>query len=308
VTDTAPRIAIAPATTRGWLADAVAAGGGIVVQPEDATGLVWAETSDPGGLAAMLDVHPNLGWIQLPYAGVEPYRELIMDRPERQWTCGKGVYAEPVAEHALALALALFRRIGVYARARTWTRGTGHNLLGASVTIVGGGGIAESLLRLMGPFGCTTTVVRRHPVEMPGAARVVGIDALDAALEGAGLVVVALALTPETAGLMDRRRLDLIGPDGVLVNVARGGHVVTGDLVAALTGGSLGGAGLDVTDPEPLPDGHPLWELPNVIITPHTANTPEMGAALLADRVTDNVRRYAAGEPLVGPVDPELGY
>jgi phosphoglycerate dehydrogenase-like enzyme len=84
--------------------------------------------------------------------------------------------------------------------------------------------------------------------------------------------------------------------------------VVTDDLVAALRDGPLGSAGLDVTDPEPLPDGHPLWDVPNAIVTPHTANTPEMAVPLLAARVTDNVRRWAAGEPLVGPVDPAAGY
>ena len=93
-----------------------------------------------------------------------------------------------------------------------------------------------------------------------------------------------------------------------LVNVARGRHVVTDDLVTALRDGVIGGAGLDVTDPEPLPDGHPLWSLPNCIITPHVGNTPEMAVPLLAERVAANVRRFAAGEELLGPVDADLGY
>jgi phosphoglycerate dehydrogenase-like enzyme len=92
------------------------------------------------------------------------------------------------------------------------------------------------------------------------------------------------------------------------VNVARGPHIVTDDLVAALRDGAIGGAGLDVTDPEPLPEGHPLWSLPNCIITPHVANTPDMAQPLLAERITQNVRRFGRGEELIGPVDPELGY
>ena len=92
------------------------------------------------------------------------------------------------------------------------------------------------------------------------------------------------------------------------MDVARGRHVVTDDLVAALRDGALGSAGLDVTDPEPLPPGHPLWDLPNVIVTPHTANTEEMAEPLLSARVTENVRRWAAGEPLIGLVDPAAGY
>ena len=93
-----------------------------------------------------------------------------------------------------------------------------------------------------------------------------------------------------------------------LVNVARGRHIVTDDLVWALQHGVIGGAALDVTDPEPLPVGHPLWSLPNCIVTPHVGNTPEMAVPLLAERITTNVRRFAVGEPLVGPVHVELGY
>ena len=93
-----------------------------------------------------------------------------------------------------------------------------------------------------------------------------------------------------------------------LINVARGAHVVTDDLVVALRSRQIGGAGLDVTDPEPLPKGHALWGLPNCLITPHVGNTPEMAWPLLAERITTNVRRFAEGEELLGPVDVELGY
>ncbi|MDQ1418597.1 MAG: hypothetical protein QOJ52_559, partial [Acidimicrobiaceae bacterium] len=128
------------------------------------------------------------------------------------------------------------------------------------------------------------------------------------ALPLAHLVVVALALTPETTGIIGAKELALMEPYAWLVNVARGPHVVTEELVDALAAKSIGGAALDVTDPEPLPIGHPLWSLPNCIISPHTGNTPEMAKAPLARRVTENVRRFAAGQPLVGPVDPGLGY
>jgi phosphoglycerate dehydrogenase-like enzyme len=143
---------------------------------------------------------------------------------------------------------------------------------------------------------------------MDGAARVVGEDELDAAIEGCDLVVLALALTPDTRGLIDARRLRLMGPQAWLVNVARGGHIVTDDLVAALRDGTIAGAGLDVTDPEPLPDGHPLWDLPGCIITPHVGNTPDMAVPLLSARIAENVRRWSAGEPLLGLVEPGRGY
>jgi len=301
-------IALAPEGTRGWLGAAVEEGGGTIADAATADGLVWTDPSDPGGLGALLDAHPNLGWIQLPWAGIEPYVEVVRAHADRTWTCGKGVYAEPVAEHALALALAGLRHLGPYAEARGWGRQAGTNLLGARVVILGGGGITESLLRLLAPFGCDITVVRRSSLPMDGATTVVDEAGLDDALTGATLVVLALALTPETTGILDRRRLELLGPDAWVVNVARGAHIVTDDLVAVLAEERIGGAALDVTDPEPLPDGHPLWDEPRCIITPHTANTYEMAMPLLTERVRENVRRRLSGEPLLGPVDPEAGY
>jgi phosphoglycerate dehydrogenase-like enzyme len=301
-------VAVLPAGVRPYLTDAVVAGGGMPSDPEAAEALVWTETGDADGLAKVLDEHPRLRWVQLLWAGIEPYVDVVRAHADRTWTCGKGVYAEPVAEHALALALAGFRGLDHYARAGRWTGQRGRNLLGGRVTIVGGGGIAESLLRLLGPFGCDVTVVRRTPRDMAGAGRVVGDEELDDALSGAELVVLALPLLPDTVGLIDGRRLGLLAPGACLVNVARGPHVVTDDLVAALRDGSLGSAGLDVTDPEPLPDGHPLWSLPNALVTPHTGNTQEMAVPLLSARVTENVGRWIAGEPLIGPVNPEAGY
>ena len=300
--------AVAVLPRGGYLRAAVEAGGGRVVDPGDADALVWTDHADPGGLAAVLDEHAHLRWVQLPWAGIEPYLGVVRAHAERTWTCGKGVYAEPVAEHALALGLAGLRGIDRYARAGRWTAPRGQNLLGARVTIVGGGGIAESLLRLLGPFGCEVTVVRRTAVPMAGATHVLAADDVDQALTGALLVVLALPLTPGGEGLIDARRLALLAEGACLVNVARGQHVVTDDLVAALRDGTLGSAGLDVTDPEPLPEGHPLWALPNAIVTPHTANTEEMAEPLLGARVTENVRRWRAGERLIGLVDPAAGY
>jgi phosphoglycerate dehydrogenase-like enzyme len=277
-----------------------------VVGLADAEGLVWASIGDAEELASVLRQHQGIRWVQLPWAGVEPFAA-VLDH-DHAWTCGKGVYAEPVAEHALALGLALMRGLDHYVRVQSWGEQRGTNLLGAPVTIVGGGGIAESLLRLLEPFGADVTVVRRRPQPMGGATRVVGTEDLDDALTTATLVVLALALVPDTEGLIGRRELDLVGPEGWLVNVARGQHVVTEDLVAALTEGTLAGAGLDVTEPEPLPDGHPLWSLGNCILTPHTGNTLEMAQPLLARRISDNVARFGRGEPLIGLADPALGY
>jgi phosphoglycerate dehydrogenase-like enzyme len=127
-------------------------------------------------------------------------------------------------------------------------------------------------------------------------------------LPGALVVFLALALSPATTGIIGAPELELMDERAWLVNVARGRHVKTHELATALGAGSIAGAALDVTDPEPLPDGHPLWDLPNCIITPHTADTIEMIRPLLGERIRENVERYAAGRELVGLVDVEAGY
>jgi phosphoglycerate dehydrogenase-like enzyme len=302
----APRIALAPDTAPDWLAEAIAEGGGHLVPLSDADGIIWADPRDPAALEAALPEAVNATWVQLPFAGIENFVHLIDD--DHTWTCGKGVYAEPVAELALGLGLAGLRGIGPYARASSWTRPIGRNLLGGRVSILGGGGIAESLVRLLQPFDCHVTVVRQNVRDMDGVDDVLEADRYPDALAGADLVVLALALTPETEGIIGHGEFKLMEGHAWLVNVARGRHIVTDDLVEALRDGVIGGAALDVTDPEPLPADHPLWSLPNCIITPHVGNTPEMARPLLAERVTANVRRFAHGAELIGLVDTELGY
>ncbi|GGI06318.1 D-isomer specific 2-hydroxyacid dehydrogenase family protein [Egicoccus halophilus] len=301
-----PRIAVLPESSPQLLRDAVEEGGGHLVEVDRADAVMWTDSSDPGALRAALDAHPAIRWVQLPWAGIEPFVDVLDD--DRTWTCGKGVYAEPVAEHVLALALAGMRGIGRYARASRWSGPYGVNLLGGRVTILGGGAITTSLVRLLRPFGAHLTVVRRHAEPIDGVAEVLTLDRLHEALEGRDLVVLALALTPETEQVIDAAALDAMADHAWLINVARGRHVVTDDLVAALREGRIGGAALDVTDPEPLPEGHPLWSLENAIVTPHVGNTPEMGRKLLANRIRENVQRFGDGEDLLGPVHVELGY
>ena len=288
------------------MAEAIRAGGGEVVELAEAEALVWTDPRDADALAEALVDAEHIRWVQLPFAGIESFAHLIDD--DRLWTCGKGVYAEPCAELVLALALAGMRGLGTYARATTWSKQFGRNLFGARVTILGGGGITESLLSLLRPFDCHVTVVRNRVQEMEGADVVVEADRYADCLPGADLVVLALPLTADTEGMISRGELEMMEPHAWLVNVARGRHIVTDDLVWALQNGIIGGAALDVTDPEPLPDGHPLWTLENCIITPHTANTPEMAQPLLATRISQNVHLFATGEDLIGPVHVDLGY
>lgn len=299
-------IAVQPHNSPDWVREAVIAGGGHIVEPSDASAIVWTAARDASGLREILDVHGHLEWVQVPFAGIENFVPILDDN--RLWTCGKGVYAEPVAEHALALALAGMRHVAAYSRVSQWTGPAGRNLLGATVTIVGGGGITESLIRLLTPFKCNITVVRRTVENIDGVDTVVGQENLVDALVGADVVFLALSLTSETVGLIGKPELEVMEPHAWIINVARGGHIVTDDLVWALENKIIGGAGLDVTAPEPLPENHPLWTLPNCIITPHVGNTPEMAVPLLSARITENVKRFINDETLIGLVDVRHGY
>lgn len=303
--NTAKRVAVEPECWRKpGLVAAVEAGGGEVVPIDQATALVWADPAQAEQLPTY--VHDDLEWVQLPYAGIGNFLHLLDDK--RTWTCGKGVYARPVAEAALAMLLAGFRNIAEYSRQTSWSGPVGQNLHGARVLILGGGGITEELLPLLEPFDCNTTVLRRQLTRVPGATRTRTLDALHDELLTADAVVLALALTPETRHVIGAAELALMKSSSWIVNVARGGHIDTDALVAALQSGSIGGAALDVTEPEPLPDGHALWSLPNCLITPHVANTPEMGLALLGERVADNVARWLVDDELIGGVDIAAGY
>jgi phosphoglycerate dehydrogenase-like enzyme len=299
-------VAVAPGPVAPVMVEAIASAGGELVEPGRAEALIWTDPIDAGGLAALLRAQPHIRWIQLPFAGVDRFAGLFGDG--RTWTSTKGAYSEAVAEHTLALGLAGLRQLPRRARARSWGDQAGVRLAGSKVTVLGGGGITEALLRLLAPFDVEATVVRRRVAPVAGARRVVGPEELHTVLPGARLVVLALALTPETTGVIGAPELRLMDGDAWLVNVARGAHVVTDDLVAALRARTIGGAALDVTDPEPLPDRHPLWDLDNCLITPHTANTWEMAEPLFAERAGANVARYRRNEPLLGVVDAGLGY
>jgi phosphoglycerate dehydrogenase-like enzyme len=305
-----PKVLVAPEPAP-FAVEAVLRGGGALAKGADALdGVIWL--GRPDGLEPVLASHPEVCWVQLPVAGIERVVETgVLTDPRFSgvtWTSAKGSYAKPVAEHALALALAGLRLLPERARATSWGERAGTSLYGGDVVILGGGGIAEELLLLLKPFGTNATVVRRDPRPLAGAAQVVTTSQLHEVLPGALVVFVALALVPETVHVIGDKELALMGGNSWLVNVARGGHVDTEALVDALGAGRIGGAALDVTEPEPLPDGHPLWRLGNCLITPHSADTDEMTQPLLAERIKDNVERLAAGGPLAGLVDPIAGY
>ncbi len=172
-----PRLAIGPQLSE-FAVDAVVAGGGEVVRiDERPAGLIWLHGGDPAGLSSYLARAPDVEWVQLPMAGIEAFAEVGLLDPELLWTCAKGAFAEPVAEHALALALAGLRQLPTRLAARTWGSPSGTSLFGEAVTILGGGGITTALLELLKPFRVQATVVRRRPMPVAGAKRTVGVEA-----------------------------------------------------------------------------------------------------------------------------------
>jgi phosphoglycerate dehydrogenase-like enzyme len=305
-------IAVLP-NPKGVFVDAVRAGGGEVAELSDATrGVVWLSSKNASELVEILHTHPGIGWVQLPWAGVDAFAHVLAPYAGTTaplWTSAKGAYSQPVAEHALALALALLRVFPKRVVATSWaTEKEGTSLFGLNVVIIGAGGIAVELIRLLEPFGVHVTVLRRSEEPMPGAERTLTSDHLLEVLPEADVVVVAAAFTEGTTKLIGASQFAAMKPTAVLVNIARGGLVDTDALVTALNDGAIAGAGLDVTEPEPLPDGHPLWNAPNLIITPHSADTPAMTAPLLAERIRVNVEAFLGDGRFVGVVDPGAGY
>jgi phosphoglycerate dehydrogenase-like enzyme len=300
------RVAIEPEFVEDF-ANAVSSGGG---QPchlsSDVTALIWTDYHKPHVLSQVLDENPQISWLQLPFAGVDAFKDIVQ-RKDIVITCAKGAYRQPVAEHALALCLALGRAIPNRVLAASWGEKFAVSLYESKVLIIGGGGIAEELVALLEPFGCPITVVRKNHSRKLGQYTV-SLDELDDVLPTQDFVVVAASLTDQTRGLFDLDRFAKMKRTAYFVNIARGSHVVTDDLVAALERALIAGAAIDVTDPEPLPDGHALWNNPKCIVTPHTADTPAQVTRMLADRIRENTRAFLGQGPWIGLVDPHAGY
>lgn len=308
---TTVRVHLGPATDP-TIERALVGAGAELVDVGDAEALVVSALIGADELRALL--HPWIRWVSLPVAGVDGYLvQGALDR-ERTWTATKGVYRDGVAEHAVALLLACSRRLPQTLRQGRWApRVPGWRLRGTTIAIFGTGGIGASTAAMLHAFGAHCLGVNRTGAAAEGFDETVPLERRLEALERSRAAILALASTPLTTGVIGRGELEALGPEGVLVNVARGELVDQDALVDLLASGGLGGAGLDVTVPEPLPDGHPLWSLPTVLVTPHVAN-PSLDVPWranldeYAEHLARNVRAYAAGGPLEGVVDLDLGY
>jgi len=281
---------------------------GCQVSPLDSSvgALIWTDYSNPKGLAEAIANNPQLTFVQLPFAGVDAFSE-VLSVPVR-FACAKGSYREPVAEHALTLALSLSRIIPERVVTKTWGRKFADSLYDSKVLIVGAGGITEELVKLLTPFRAQITVLRNQDLPFEGANVTASLEDLDNELPKADYVFLACSLTEKTRGLFDLVAFSKMKSTAYFINIARGPIVITQDLVEALNNGLIAGAGVDVTDPEPLPDSNPLWQAKKVIITPHTADTNAQVIRLFSIRIRENLAAYQGLGDWVGLVDPNLGY
>lgn len=247
----------------------------------------------------------RLRWLQTLWAGADEYLAPGVLPESVTVSCAAGAYSQAVSEYMLAALLSLCRKLPQYRdnqREHRWQDlGTVRTIRGATVLVVGAGDIGGAFARLCRALGARTVGLRRDlskPVE--GVDILEGMDRLDHWLPQADVVALTLPHTPETAGLVDRRRFGLMKQDAILISAGRGTVLDQDALADALRSGALWGAALDVCTPEPLPPEAPLWDLPNLILTPHVAGGIRMEASRKSGVAfcLENFRRYQAGEPL----------
>lgn len=256
----------------------------------------------------------KLRWVQTWSAGIDTLPLAELKRRGVLLTDAAGVHSIAVAETALAHMLGLTRGIHGAVRSQTageWSRPPAlPELYGKTALIVGAGSIGVRIAELARAFGMRTIGIRRTPAPLPGFDRVDGLDKLDEAIAGSDYIVNVLPGTERTRHLFDEDRFRRMKPTAYFINVGRGSSVKTEALVEALREGRIAGAGLDVFEEEPLPPGHPLWSLENVILTPHTAGHTNRLKERVADLFAANLEMYWRGETdrLINRVEYDLGY
>jgi phosphoglycerate dehydrogenase-like enzyme len=260
----------------------------------------------------------NLKWVQVTSAGVERILHKSGGNDLRDsnitLTNAKVVQGPEIADHAMAMLLSLTRRIPTFVTQRpreNWSRRAydGIELNGETAVIIGVGGIGTQIAVRAHAFGMD--VIGVDPEDKPFSPflkKVVKPDQLDSVLPAATVVFISAPHTPLSHKMMGSREFDLMKPNSYFIAVSRGALYDMNALVRVLDSKRIAGAGVDVTDPEPLPKGHPLWKFDNVIITPHVAGQSDKVGARIADTVRENIARFVDGKPLINVVDKQKGY
>ena len=306
------------------LADLQSVAPGVEIVMVDSTEQAAIEATDAQAVVGFCDQKilsgsAELFWVQVYTAGVERCVVLPgMNKGHKLLTNGQRIGSPALAEHAIAMMMVLARGLDLYHTNQIkgkWQQNVGLDrtdhmeLEGRTLLVVGLGGIGTQVAKRGHGLGMRVIATRNSRREGPDYVDYVGLsDELHELASRADVVINTVPLTDQTRGMFNAGFFDAMKSNAFFITVGRGGSTVTDDLVAALRSGAIAGAGLDVTDPEPLPEGHPLWTMPRVIISPHTAGRSDKGRDRLYLMVKENLRRYVAGEPMLSVVDIERGY
>ncbi|CAN5762683.1 D-2-hydroxyacid dehydrogenase [soil metagenome] len=272
--------------------------------------MVWKITPDE------LATAKRLKWVHWVGAGVDRAPLAALKERGIVFTNNSGAHATNIAEHILSLMLSFCRALPFLFEAQrqgVWADDEGRRrvseLSGSSLLVIGAGKIGMALaVRAQGLGQRVTVVGRTARFDKPSGLQIYGIKSLEPLIPTADHIAICTPLTELTRGLFDRRRLLLMKPGAFLYNIGRGAIVDTEALLELLESGKLGGAGLDVTDPEPPPAGHPLWNAPNVVLTAHTSGAAPRLWERSTEILVDNLERYLSGQRLNNIVDYEQGY
>lgn len=267
----------------------------------------------PAALGRLMPKLPALRWLHIPRAGADT--TLIPEVLERDLilTNSSGVHATPISEFVLLFMLAHTKGVSELLQAQANQRWIGGKLSideldGKTVLIIGMGKIGQAIAVKAAAFGMRVLGSSRSGRPIPGLERVVGEGSWRELLPMADYVVIAAPLTSQTRRMIGKDELAAMRPDSYLINIARGEIVDEAALLHALQHGPMAGAALDVFETEPLPADHPLWSQPNVFVTPHVSWQSPRTRTRTVDLFLDNLRRYAAGEPLINLIDKDAGY
>lgn len=287
--------------------DSIIKAGGECAPIEQADALIWLSTTNFEDLISILDSYPNIKWVQLFYAGIDNFFFSGVLERDILFTKAKAIYASEVAQHSLALIFGVYSNLKIHSVNKKWYPTNSQYLVSKNVTIIGAGSNAEFLVKYLKPFDCDITIVRRSDKKFKNL-NTIQLKDLESVLPITDILVYCAPLTHETKHLLDYKKLSMLPKNAILVNVGRGACVVTDDLIKVLEEKLISGAGLDVTDPEPLPKDNPLWQFDDVIITSHSANSEKTIIENFSILVFENVKRFVNNQELLGVVDKESGY
>jgi phosphoglycerate dehydrogenase-like enzyme len=273
--------------------------------------IIFTKNLPPAALAAAR----NLVWVQAGIAGVDGMLANGMREHSAILTCARGAHGIPMAEHILAMMFALANRVQLLVEGRAArrlvgmrARGEKWELTGQTIVIVGLGDVGGTLAQKCQALGLRVIGVRRGETPFPGIAATHPTAALSSLLPTADHVALCLPGTAETRFILDASRIALLKSTSCVYNVGRGSAIDQDALIAALRDGRIGGAGLDVTTPEPLPTDSPLWDLPNVILGQHSSGHSPFNHDRITEIFADNLHRFLRGEALANVVDKPRGY